>query len=489
MLRVSHGTASGVNSLLFHFSTAVWGPWHTGVFLDANLPSLLAPGNLSAFAARHDVVYRIFSTRHDLHSIKKTPVFQLARQIVRFELIECALDAVDEPLIMHHRLWQRSINEAREAGAIVLFIPPDVVWSDGSFAHIAELVASGKRAILSTFVRVVCETAVPAVKRAFGKKDAPIIEVSPRQLVRVALEHIHPLSLTYMRDSPIFPIHPELVLWAVPGEGMLMRVLCRELFAFDPRRFHLNQKAQLEDVEDSDLIHLITDSDDLFALSLARLEQDVDWYSKPRRLSELEIGRWWLTYDSPANDIIVRKPVYIHDGPMTPAKWRRVEIESGFLVNRLLGIREILRAIIWMPRQATRYAQLVVSMALLETRLAELLDVASPVTLFIPTDAAMTRWMLGNGAKAYLSEPGRALAELILGHIVVGHIDLIPGRDETLVTAGQSRRQLSWTGNRPLLDGVAVGSPGVAVRHHWAYLLDDVLPATSPARRVHAAIS
>ena len=49
-------------------STAVWGPWHTGVYLGVNLPSLLAPGNLAALVGRHDVVYRIYQ-RSDRKSV------------------------------------------------------------------------------------------------------------------------------------------------------------------------------------------------------------------------------------------------------------------------------------------------------------------------------------------------------------------------------------------------------------------------------------
>src|SRR6516164_8204503 len=97
----------------FQFSTVVWGPWHTGVFLDVNLTSLLAPGNLAAFAQKHDVSYRIFTSKND---------------------------------------------DARIAGAMILLIPPDVVWSNGAFGHIADIAALGKKAIFMTYMRVVSET-------------------------------------------------------------------------------------------------------------------------------------------------------------------------------------------------------------------------------------------------------------------------------------------------------------------------------------------
>jgi hypothetical protein len=74
-----------------------------------------------------------------------------------------------------------------------------------------------------------------------------------------------------MHDSPNFPIHPELILWSVPGEGFLMRVLVREMVAYDPSLFDLNHQALLAHAPDLDDVHYVTDSDDVFALSFAPL--------------------------------------------------------------------------------------------------------------------------------------------------------------------------------------------------------------------------
>ena len=48
-----------------HILTAVWGTWHTDTFINLNLPSLLAPGNLPAFASRIDTTYVIGTSVSD----------------------------------------------------------------------------------------------------------------------------------------------------------------------------------------------------------------------------------------------------------------------------------------------------------------------------------------------------------------------------------------------------------------------------------------
>ena len=134
----------------FYFTTVVWGGWHTSIFLDVNLPSLMAPGNLPAFCALHDVTYRIFTSSKDVKRIKSSAAFQAAAKLVKFEIVELPLENTADPIAMHHLLWRRSISEAREAGYMVLFVPPDVAWSDGAFRHVGELVDRGKRAVFIT---------------------------------------------------------------------------------------------------------------------------------------------------------------------------------------------------------------------------------------------------------------------------------------------------------------------------------------------------
>jgi hypothetical protein len=450
----------------FHFSTVVWGPWHTGVFLEVNLPSLLAPGNLEAFAARHEVTYRIFTSRADVERIKSTAAFERASKIVPFEFIECPVEDTDDPIGTHHLLWRRSIIEAEDAGAMVLFVPPDVIWANGSFGHVAELAARGKRAIFITYMRVIAETCVPETRRRHLSADGAVLDASADELTTLLMEHIHPLTLTYLHDSPNFPIHPEFILWSVPGEGFLMRVLVREMFCYDPALIDLNQQALPAHPIDPELIHYINDSDDLFSLSLAPLKKDVEWYADRRPLSTLRLASWWLTYDSPANDIVVAHRFYMHVGPRTPSKWRPVELQSDALIRRTIGTREILRTIGALADDFS-YARQVLSLALAATKLPWMISRTVPVTLLLPTNTAVLRWIF-EGGEDLLREPrGSKLVRLILGHVVIGRVP--QAGDAVLTTVGGGKRRLTWRGERPFIDGVEAHPGGFAVGQDWSY--------------------
>lgn len=480
-----------MTSRTFHFSTVVWGPWHTDVFLDVNLPSLLTAGNFEAFAARHTVLYRIQTAREDVARIEASPAYQRARQIVQCEIVPKNVHIGIDPIGMHHMLWRQAIDDARAAHAMVLFIPPDVVWSNGAFGHIAEIAATGKSAIFMTYQRVVSETAVPAVKKLFQDPETGIIDAPSRALVNACMEHIHPLTLTYLRDSPNFPIHPEFILWQVPGEGYLMRVLVREMFAYDPHVFDLNEQALLAHRPDPEQVHYINDSDDLFSLSLAPLSKDIEWYVRPQRLDTLSVGAWWLRYDSPANDVAVPHYFYVHAGERTPATWRAAELQSEAVIQRLRGTREVLRVISAMAASNLTYIEQIVAAALVESRLADFVRPnGGSATILLPGAGATYRWLLDQeneladeGGGATRRRMANRLLRRILDHVVVGHVDLEPGTEATFQTPLGGERRLTWRGQVPLMDGIEMQEGGFALGHAWCYSVASLLPPAPGGRQ------
>lgn len=467
----------------FHFSTVVWGPWHTQVFLDVNFPSLLAPNNLAAFAAQHKVTYRILTAQADIPRIEASPAFQLASKIVPFELIPCPVENAPNPIAMHHVLWRRSIDEAREAGAMILFVPPDVVWSNNAFGHVADLVTQGKKAVFMTYMRVVSETCVPEVRRRLTASDGVTINAPSRDLVELLLQYIHPLTLTYQRDSQNFPIHPEFILWRVPGEGFLMRVLVREMFAYDPAHFDLNEQALLAGAPNPDDVHYITDSDKLFALSLAPALKDMNWYSRRQKFDPLKVGSWWLTYDSPANDLVASHYFHIHRSERTPEKWRRAELESDVVIDRLRGTREALRVLMATPADRARHARQILLLALSETKLARRVHRRVPFTVLLPTNADIVRWLCEKGEDLLKARPANDLVDLLLDHVIADRVVLKRGGPATLKTVSGGTRQLTWIGDTALIDDVPVQTPGFLLaqdqrsrRESIGYLVDSVLP-------------
>jgi hypothetical protein len=471
----------------FHFSTVVWGPWHTDVFLDVNLPSLLAPGNLAAFAQKHDVCYRIFTSKDDVERIEATKAFQLATKIVRIELIGVNIDRSIGPIAMHHILWRRGIDDARNVGAMILLIPPDVVWSNGAFGHIADIAALGKKAIFMTYMRVVSETVVPEVKRLFQDQATGVLDAPSRPLVELCMGHLHPLALTYVRDCPNFPVHPEFILWPVEGEGYLMRSLVREMFAYDASHFDLNAQALLAHRPSAAEVHYITDSDDLFSLSLTPLMKDIEWFAKPAPLDPLRLGAWWLRFDSPANDLVADRRFYVHTSGHAAPLWRRAELQSDILVRRLMGTREVLRILSGLAQQGRVDIEQILAMALIEAKLASWCRRDGPITILLPHRSVTRRWGADEGP--FLAKRGarRRLLRLILDHVLVGYLPLEPGVQVSLPSAVGGSRTLTWNGRTPQIDGVPIATPGLVIGGVWCFPLESELPPSKADSRYDPA--
>ena len=141
--------------------------------------------------------------------------------------------------------------------------------------------------------------------------------IPAKDMMALAITHIHPLMAAYDRAATHFPIHPEMILWPIEGDGFLLRLLARELFCFEPGRYPLNRTiACLRTCRPTNEIHVFRDSREFLGVSFTPLWKDMEWYLARRRLDPLFVGRWWIDYDSPMNDhhFDVQSALYVRHG-------------------------------------------------------------------------------------------------------------------------------------------------------------------------------
>jgi hypothetical protein len=405
------------------FTTAVWGRWHTDMFLSVNLPTLLAPGNLPSFARLVPTRYRIYTTAADRDTMRRSRLLAELKRFVELEIVEIPQAGTADPIATHHRLWGQSMAEAAEQGALTVLMPPDVLWSDGSFTHVARAIAAGKSAIFMTYLRVISETFVSEFLDA-SAPPARIRAIASRPLLDMALRHLHPVIAAYRRDGGRFPRHAEMVIWPVPGDGFLLRMLARELFVLDPRRFKLSPHQLLRDPPDVGDVHVVTDSDDLLALSLTPFLKDAAWYASPRRLDTGAIARWWLEYDSPANELIAAHNLRFHLGNADDGTWRRFEREADALVRRCLFTRNALRIAKAFELMGCGTAAQLLASALSHARLARHWRTAGPIAVLAPDEGAFD----GVDVKAWLTTG----AEAKLRRAIEAHVAPLPSELSTM---------------------------------------------------------
>jgi len=368
--------------------SAVWGEWHVAMMLDANFPTLLALGNLPALADKHDIEFLIYTTPEDKIKIEQSASFQEVKKIVPVKLDTNLFNSNpgNSPVI-HHEAWIIAKRKAEKEAGLVWNMLPDVMFSDGSLAHVGDLLAAGKQAIMWFYPRAVAETFVPAAQKKWN--DGHVLSIPGREMLGLNLQHLHPVMAAYFVDSPYFPNHPELIIWPIRGDGLLVRMLINVYNVFDPNRFQLNEQ-QLPTLEHKDEDYsFIQDSDVFFGTSLAPLGKDSIWYNRSRDADPISIARWWLEYDSPSNDQVASHDIKLHTKDYLPASWRKAERASDLFLNKIITAREGLRVAHASQELGCRHAASIIFYAVETGILHRTFARLERALIFVPDDDAM----------------------------------------------------------------------------------------------------
>jgi len=399
--------------------TAVWGRWHIDAFLNLNLPTLMAPGNFPALAEICDIHYVIYTNRQDQVELAESPIISGLNRLMTVEQRLLEDHVLVDPIAAHHLAWERATEDAKKSGSLILMMPPDVAWSDESFGNVGLLMSEGYRAIFMTYLRAE-ENSFSATLGAEPKSEDKSLSISSDRMVELCLNCLHPLMAAYLADSEYFPIHPEMMIWAVPGEGLLVRVLAREMFLFDPNEIELNKMRLPKEPVSPKNGYFIADSDQLFGVSLAPVGKDAEWHLTPHQADPVEVGGWWSIYDSGVNDFIVSHHVRWHFAPVTESKWKDKERLSDLFIRRAAGVREGIR--FWQIAHRLhlpKVAGLLAVAAQTGIMSRALIGRGEAVAVLLPTESAFRNLPSNQYNELLTFEGAQKLSKLIRAHIIM----------------------------------------------------------------------
>jgi hypothetical protein len=472
-----------------HILTAVWGAWHTDAFINLNLPSILAPGNLPAFARQIDTTYVIGTSVSDSKIIKDSPAYRLLQKIARVRIVAYNDAAFGAPVATHMKIWRDGVKAAERRGAFFLTNPADMVWADGSFRTVADRFEAGKKAVYAMFARVVDETFREEAQRPSGQ-EVPL-SLPPRRMMELTLRHLHPFHAAYLRDSDQFPFHAEYIYWPVPGEGLLMRSLATTALAFHAREYAVNSNFSLAFVKDPDDIAFINDSDEICGVSLTPLLKDRSWYTKSRPIDLDEVGSWWITFDGPAHLALAQQKFRFHTNGGTSDRWRRAGQMSGFFVLQALISREMIRLARLLKQNFCVKAAEYLATALYAGRLRRRWHLRGPVSIFAPDDSSLARHAGPNFERLLLPGHEKELADFMFAHVVPDRLALLHGASAKSRSSRTEAGEVRAANGRPLsiewsARGATIGGRRILARHELPlgnvlYIVDGILPSANLA--------
>jgi hypothetical protein len=464
-------------------ATVVWGDWYVTALIDHTLPSLLSPNNLPLLAGDCDLEYVVMTRQAEAARIEGSPAVQLARRVMRVHVVP-ALPAVIDPSInvfnFHHLMWNFAHERAKKEGAYVFNVPPDAVFADGAGKTWADLLRQGMKSILWMFPRAV-DTVMPVVRERYLTPDGAI-NVPPRDLVKLNLEYLHPLSKAYFADSPHFPdFHPEMMIWPVANEGLLMRGFAGEARLFDPRQVALTPQQIVTGPLDE--CTFIDDSDRMYMMSLAPAGHNADWYRPRAKADPCHIGRWWLNFDGTSNDLAASRQIRIHTGEAADPVWRARERRANLFISRAVASREFFRVANMAFSADCAWTAALLTMVGRTKACLRIFPKPMQTIVFGPTDAAVAPLSIGDFLKP---NAARRLAMFLRSHVV---IDERPGVSlaDRVVQAGGVLRLRSLAGRdlivvprpdgRLMLGRFGLGTCQMQSRGHTFVPIEGVLDA------------
>ncbi len=221
----------------YHAVTAVWGREFIELFLDVCVPNQLSRGNLTALPPGSR--YRIFTGSADHAALATTSRLDEVRRVLPVDVVEVDLAELDpQPNPNTYKMMtachRRAVADAAPVDAALIFLSPDFIVAEGTFEALLLRHRAGARAVMTANLRLSRESFLSEWAQQARTQPAP----APRDLVALAMRHLHPATESCMVDAASTNDFPTAVYWPVRAEdrldGLLVRAFHLHPLLIDP---------------------------------------------------------------------------------------------------------------------------------------------------------------------------------------------------------------------------------------------------------------
>ncbi len=243
-----------------------------------------------------------------------------------------------------HKITSQCYKDALALGHPIAPIAADMICSKGLLASIEKHSKDGKKLVLAPVPRVNEDTFIPALPkecidiklRAHRTARLRTISIAPRELARLAIEHLHEGQREEMFWDKLPSNAQPTTIFRKHGDGLVANCFHRHPVLFHPPddwEVHGGIDGNgVEQISD-ELTHVITDSDEGLVVDLCAPEYN--WNGVWAK-SEVELYRWAQRNTNDKHRRTFQHDCYIHPGELIRAT-PDPEIES--LKAEMLNLR------------------------------------------------------------------------------------------------------------------------------------------------------
>jgi hypothetical protein len=308
------------------FLLAVWGESYIKQFFGLSLRSLLAPGNIPAMAENYDCTF-IFLTNQQAYPIfKRQPLLKLLEQYCHVEFVEISDmifgDNYSATITLAYERGMRS-RGAAICDTYFVYLVADYVMADDSLRNLQRYMREGYSGITAGNFQVIEEEFALQIKRLIDN-DSGAISISARELVALAFDFLHPMTLANtVSQSLTHASHSNRLFWRLDDNTLIGRFYLRHMLCIKPEisNYIIGSSCDYSFIVEmcpSGKVAHITDSDEYCVVELQPYNHENNFVRYgPLRLPELaESLSDWTTVVHRGNAYI---PVVYHcaDAPET----------------------------------------------------------------------------------------------------------------------------------------------------------------------------
>jgi hypothetical protein len=322
----------------FHFITPVWGERFTERYLQIFLPAQLH--NLAQ--VRSASIYKIVTDRPDI--IRQSDAFERLSAIMPVQFLPL-------PLPQGHAYVGMTQAYRAALGAediSYVFLTPDSIWSDGSFAALERLVARGYRAVMVSGPRVAAEPFLSD----FGARRS----ISARELAQLTVRHTHRIIEACMFCRGFHNTHPAAIYWRTP-DCLIARHYVHHPLLLRPSA----PITEMHNTLDFDLvpshvaereIHVCCDSDEILGVDVAPSSYDQGTFAEGD-LSDEHVITWFERgWPTSFHARLARHTIYVHSGDLGLRHFC-IGLMAGIVIHRI-ALKMRMRRYGALAKRATR---------------------------------------------------------------------------------------------------------------------------------------
>ena len=327
----------------FHFITPVWGEAYIDLYLNIVLPTQLSPGNLLAFRNEPGAIYKIHTTTEGAEAIVSSSVYLVLSQVmeIQIKVFNYSKEIYEScKYKLMNYCHQHAVIEANQTDSVLIILTADAIFSDGAFSTLKQKAYEGKQALMIMGISVVKETFVPLFVEQYISQQEPTVKVSCQELVKLSLEHIHPVMKRFFWDSPEYHGCAANVYWSVKDQGFIARCfhlhplmikpMIKTVLPLNTIDFYYLEKA-CPSIDD---IYVVEDSDEIVVFEISSLHEK-DWHYNSDGLTIEKIVGWAKDNTTFLHREFSKHKIRMHSQYIHQKDWENVEKETDEIFRQV----------------------------------------------------------------------------------------------------------------------------------------------------------